>query len=196
MKMFLAVALILVINGVFAFPQASQKAANSPKFVVEEYWKFETHGGRLSPNGWKSASRFLVRVPPMPATRRITVVSDDYSVWDAWVKGNTATVNVGVARILEDVDEKLIFKPHSTRAIKEGVLFKLASTDKHWESGPDGRDNEVSGPIAWRINEPSVRIWLTVEATIRYVEGSSEQTGDASIKQNGERTISKLKTLH
>ncbi len=195
MKWSFLLVLLLNVNATVVLSQTHNDATTSPKALVEEYWKFETHGERVSPGGWKSAERFLLRVAPIPAARRITVVTDKYSVWDPWVNGKTARVNVGVARIWGDVNEDLTFTKHSTRAIKEGVLFKLSLVDKHWETSPDGRTTEIPGPMEWRIDEPSERVWLNVEAAIGYVQESSKQNNDASIKTNAERTVAKLKAM-
>jgi len=49
---------------VVAFGTAGQGPARqqeSPTEVVESFWKFETEGGRLTPEGWSKGGSFFVR---------------------------------------------------------------------------------------------------------------------------------------
>jgi hypothetical protein len=116
-------------------------------------------------------------------------------VWDPWVKGSTAQVNVGL-RILGGIDPQMLFTKHSTKAVKEGCLFKLVLTQKHWEVGPDGGMREVSGPIEWKIDGTSDKIWLTVDTAIRYVIQKRDKATDGTIKKNADQTLVKLQGLH
>src|SRR5438270_13832882 len=61
----------------------------SPKEVVEEFWKLETEGGRLTPEGWLNADIFFVRPEPLPRKKIIEVISAKYkySVDVRWIKG-------------------------------------------------------------------------------------------------------------
>jgi hypothetical protein len=55
---------------------------------------------------------------------------------------------------------------------------------------------EVSGPTEWRIDGTANKIWLTLDAAIRYVTQRRDKTTDAAIKKNADQTLAKLLRLH
>src|SRR5436190_1862095 len=80
---------------VIAAAQPSLASKKSPKTVVEEFWKMDTEGGRLTEAGWRAADAFFVRPVEPPEDKVILVIDKDFSVWDPTVKGTSARVIVG-----------------------------------------------------------------------------------------------------
>ncbi len=167
--------------------------------MVEEFWKLETDGGRLTPEGWNKANAFFVRSTTPPTKRIILVIDKDFSVWDPVVKGNTADVIVGVHGICEINSELRSSRWPPAATGKDGAFWKLVLTNKHWELGTDGNAaREVTGSAEWRIDSAGSggtgnEIWLTVGAAIRYVTQMRDKTTNPVVKQNADRTLSILK---
>lgn len=186
-------ALAFGINALGAQSTASQE--QSPKELVERYWRLETNGERLTTQGWNKLDVLRVRPSPPAQKKVIIVVSPDFSVWDPMFDGSKATVNVGL-RIFGEISPDMRFTKNSTTAIKEGRLFTLARTSKHWEVGPDGKSlHEVTGPSEWRIDELGGKIWLNVRTATTYVVDKRGKTNDPVVKKNADGTLAILKRL-
>src|SRR5260370_24359742 len=110
------------------------------------------------------------------------------------MKGNTAEVMVGGGSAGQ-IDSSVHYTPPDTRFAKEGVMYNLVPTDKHWEFEPDGRTlKEVTGPLEWRCKDtPGAAIYLTVESAIRYVKKVRDKSSDPTIKKNADKTLAILK---
>lgn len=188
--------LMLVVPGVCA--QSGTKEINSPKQVVEEFWKLETEGGRLTAKGWYKAGVFFVRPGPAPRKKTIAITSGKHkcSVDERWVRGNHAEI-ANQCFDLGRIDNSLRYTPPDSLAYKINLVYRLTLTDKHWEIGPDGvTETEVSGPLAWRIENPEPVLWLTVGAAARYVREQRDKTSDPAIKKNADQTLAALLKPH
>jgi hypothetical protein len=197
MKHALSVSLLLTVAALGVCRQSGTKETKSPKEVVEEFWKLETEGGRLTLEGWHKAGIFFVRPSPPPQKKVIAVISgkNKYSTDELWVKEGQAEVDSGCID-LGRIDDALRYTPPDPGYIKTAVRHHLVLTDRHWEFGPDGvTENEVRGPLAWRIENPEPLLWVTVDAAVRYVRETREKTADATLKKNADQTLSKLKRL-
>lgn len=192
-----ALSLCLVATLAEVYGQSPGPPTQSPKQVVDEYWKFETEGGRLTPEGWRKAQIFFVRSGPLPPEKNIGVVSERTK---AKCSTDERSVSESRATIVNDcfnlgrIDELLHYTAPDPRYEKTtGIVHNLLLTDKHWEVGPDGTtEKEVTGPLAWRIQNPEPFFWLTVSAAIRYVERAKTETKDPKIKSNAEQTLAAL----
>lgn len=199
MKLILLSALVFSFVAVAAPLQVPQGRPKAPRTVVTEFWKLETEGGRLTPEGWSKSNVFFVRSTAPPAKRKILVIDRDFSVWDPVIKGNAAEVIVGVHGICE-INSDLRFSrwPPSPTG-KDGAFWKLVLTDKHWEPGKDGRaPRKVPGAPEWRIDNAGSggsanETWLTAETAIRYVIQMHDRTTNPVVRQNADRTLSILK---
>jgi hypothetical protein len=197
MKHILAVSLFLMVAALGVRGQSGTNETKSPKEVVEEFWKLETKGGRLTPEGWSKARVFFLHPSSPPQKKTIAVISGKYkySVDERWIKGNQAEIWNGCID-LGRIDDALRYKPPDPRYDKAVVSYHLVLIDKHWEFGPDGvTEKEVSGPLAWRIENPEPVIWLTVDTAVRYVKEVREKTTDLTLKKNADQTLTKLKSL-
>jgi hypothetical protein len=180
-----------------AVPTASQPGQEqSPKAVVEEYWKLVAQGALLTPEGWNEAAKFFVFPSPLPRERVILVVHGDFAVWNPVVKGNSAEVMVGY-RSVGKIDPSLRFwPPNDKEAVKAGILHRLVLADRHWEIGPDGEPaKEVTGPRQWRMEKPPVVIWVTIDPAIRYLTKMRDRASDPIAKKNADKTILILKSI-
>ncbi len=197
MKRILIPILFLMGAGSGACAQSGTRETKSPKEVVEEFWKMETEGGRLTPDGWYKAGVFFVRPGPPPQKKLITVASGKYkcSVDERWIKGNQAEISNECFE-LGQIDDALRYTPPDSRYYKTAVLHHLVLTEKHWEIGPDGtKEREMNGPRVWRIENPEPILWITLDAAVRYVKEAREKSTDPVLKKNAEQTLTKLRTL-
>jgi hypothetical protein len=184
--------LMLPLLAIPARPQGAQTKERSPRTVMEEFWKLEIEGGRLTAEGWRRANTFFVRPMPVPASKEVIVIDRDFSVWDPIINGNNAQVMIGI-RSLGTIDSSLQYLPPNSDAVKEGVGYHLLLSDKHWEFGGDGTTlKEVTGVPEWRIDHTGTKIFLTVETARRYISEARDKTTDSLIKRNADRALAAL----
>jgi hypothetical protein len=197
MKHILMVSLFLTVAALGVCGQSGTKETKTAKEVVEEFWKLETEGGRLTPEGWYKAGIFFVRPSPPPQKKTIAVISGKYkhSVDERWVKGNQAEI-ANECFDLGRIDYALRYTAPDPRYYKTDVLHHLVLTDKHWELGPDGvTEKEVNGPLAWRIENSEPVLWITKDTAVRYVKEAREKTTDPTLKKNADQTLTTLRSL-
>ncbi|MCU1239851.1 MAG: hypothetical protein JWO71_577 [Candidatus Acidoferrum typicum] len=190
---------------ILSFAQVPTAPPRSPKDVVAEFWKMETDGGRLTPDGWYKASKFFVRSTPPPLNKVVHVIRsreadsvEETARAENWTEVSVTTNEVG------QLDSSLHFRPSLKRG-EHGVLllkgpvvrFALVLTDKHWELGSDGaRGKESTGPAQWLIDCTENASWVNLETAKRYVTSVRDKTIDPAVKRNAEATIATLKSLN
>jgi hypothetical protein len=95
---FWALGILVSVVASSSVSQQSVTTNKSPKALVEEFWKMETRGGRLTTEGWRSADRYFVRPIEPPNERVIGVVDNGFSIEDPYMRsGNTAVVTINVS---------------------------------------------------------------------------------------------------
>jgi hypothetical protein len=189
------VSLILVTQ-VLSLAQSSAGPTKSPKAVVEEFWKMDTEGGRLSDEGWRAADRFFVRPIERPKEKIICIFDYGFNVSFQRLRDDTAEVIVNTAGTVWNLDPKMRLSICSDQG-KDLWLNKLVLTSKHWELAPDHRTpREVSGPPEWRFEKESNYVYLTVETAIRYLSQVRDTTTDPVIKKNAEQSLATLRRHH
>jgi hypothetical protein len=187
-------AIIGLILSLVTVARSRNAHTESPKEVVERFWHFETEGGRLTPEGWKSAATFFVKLGPPPLKKKILVVYPDFAVSEATVEGDTASVIVNVLPQGE-VTSDLRLLP--SRSYKEGLFYHLTLTGTHWGSGPKGDEAaELHDSPQWRIEGSGAIIWLSPAAAVRYVAELKAKSTDPTIEKNADETLSQLAKLH
>ena len=161
----------------------------TPQEVVEEYTTLGNDGSLLTSAGWKRAQAFFLHhAPPLEPI----YVTGKYAAKLHWMKENKAEVDQEYVP-LGQIDSSLRFTPPPrTRYGKFSIAYKLTLSDKHWETGANGKESELTSPTAWRIENSQTR-WASLEAAIRYTERMSSTTKNKIIKQNAARTIARLK---
>src|SRR5690348_13735409 len=143
MRCLLAVVLSLGAATI-AWAQGAANPPKSPKAVVEEFFRFEANGGRVTNEGWQKGAAFFVHPIPQPRKMDISVIDKDYSVGDQPIETNGDKARIIVDVLPQgEIDSALRFTPSGFQ--KEGLVFNLILTKKHLELGPRGRMNEVSG---------------------------------------------------
>ena len=126
MKYTSILSLLLMVAELGVCSQSGMKETKSPREVVEEFWKLETDGGRLTPKGWYKAGIFFVRPSSPPQKKVITITSAKYkcSVDERWVKGNQAEISNECIE-LGQIDDALHYTPPDARYYKTDVLHHL-----------------------------------------------------------------------
>jgi hypothetical protein len=170
-------------------PQSSQRSIRPPQEVVEEYTKLGNDGSLLTSAGWDRAQAFFLHHSPPSGSIHVT---EKYGAKLHWMKENEAEVDQEYVPIGQ-IDSSLRFTPPPrTRYVKFSIAFKLTLGDKHWETGANGKEIELTSPAAWRIEKRQTR-WASLEAAIRYTERMGSKTNDDIIQQNAARTVARLK---
>jgi hypothetical protein len=189
-----------------AVPGQSAAPEQSPKVIVEQFWKMETSGGRLAADGWYKSSRFFVRMyPVMPAERVVHVIRDGTgdkvevtARTENWAEVSVSTILLG------SLDSALRFKP-LPKSGAYGVLFLQSTqvdfhvvlTSKQWRVNHDGgRGTEIGGPPRWLIDCDESEVWIDREIVMQYVTTMRDKTNDPTIKKNAEETLAKLMKVH
>ena len=183
-------------------PIAEQK---SPRAVVEEFWRAETDGGRITSEGWYKASRFFIRPslqPPANEVIHITANGHADSIEETARTQNWAEISV-TTNELGQLGSTLRFRPSPQRG-PNGVLllrgpvvaFHLVLADSHWELNQDGsRGQQLRTSPQWLIDCADRSLWINLDTAIRYVTEMQARTIDPAIKKNASVTISALKKL-
>ncbi|HTC92989.1 MAG TPA: hypothetical protein VK699_06005 [Terriglobales bacterium] len=116
------------------------------------------------------------------------VVNGSFAVDELSASGSTATVIVGVGRILGKIDSDMKFIPRSSDAIKQGILFTLI---RNQEIGADGKTLKDAGPAQWKIDTKANDnvVWLNLDTAIRYVTEIGNKTTVASTARNIKETL-------
>lgn len=191
MSRILMVALMSACFGISVFGQDTR--SQSPKAVVEDFWKFEIDGGRLTPDGWSRGNDFFVRPIPMSGVGKITVIDRNSSVWDPVMDGKKCRVTIGISS-LGRLGPKLQYFPPDSRFVKEGAEYRLVLTETHSQLGTDGKTSkEIAGPLRWRIEGPGSPIFITLDTAIRYLSEKGEHSPDPVIRKNAEKTLAALR---
>ena len=188
------ISLIIAVVSMTGSVNNTPFPTESPKEVIQKYWKFETAGGMLTPDGWDSAATFFVKLGRPPLTRRISVIAGNYAVSDAVINGDSAEVMVEILP-QGQVNSELKFTPSADQ--KEGLSFHLILTSKYSSPGASGEAPvERTGPPEWRIIGTGTTNWLDPGAAIRYVTDMKTKSADSTIKKNADRTLSVLARWH
>lgn len=192
---FLALALALPA-------QTPRVIGGDPRDVVESYWNMGVRGELLTRDGWERASGNFEGPAPFPQDASFDVFSDYYGFNLPHITSDAATVEVEFTNV-GHVDAALRYTP--PRQVPRGVLktaflFRLAVTPVYiLMYGPDGKtvvEKRPTGNSAWRIVEPGLKRWATVNTAIRRVLEMRSKTEDAATRKNADETLAKLLTLH
>jgi hypothetical protein len=183
----------------------SSLIAQTPKWngkptekVVVQYEKFVGTGALLTPEGWNRAEKLYVESVAFPPNGEISLMTIGGSLGEMSLNGDRAEVETKWTDYFGTIDSALRYKqPHTEVPVSMTVYqFRLVYTNKHRRIGKNGGTlKEVVGPWEWKIEQPGMSRWTTVDRALEYVTMMREKTEDPVIQRNAEKTISALKRL-
>lgn len=185
--------------------QVSMRPQESPKGVVEHFYKQETEGRWLGPERWDELQDLLTEVRPWSPPRAISVIRN-YKLGDAARdKGPGGLVDYQVEVDLFEwgsINSFLNFtRARGPRAknvavdepVERQTYESIVLTDRFLKRSPSG-DEEKIGARRWRITLFALPS-LGVEAALRWVAQMRDKSNDPVIRYNAERTITILRSL-
>jgi hypothetical protein len=197
------VILPLIAALIAAGAQTPIPQQSSPVKVVKEFWKVETTGGRMTPEGWSKGSAFFIRSGLPPGNETINVVRNGGAdkIEETARTATWAEVSISTD-ILGQIDSSLQFRSSPKQGtagvmlIKGPVLeFDLVLTDRQWKLKQDGaRGNESILPPQWLITCGGEDAWLDLDAAIAYVQERAKTT-DPVLQRNAAKTLRQLRRL-
>jgi hypothetical protein len=195
-------ALRSILAGTPALLQRTSAPPESPSQVFQRFYKLETAGKGLTPDGWHELADFFVETPKLK-WQKIHIV-DVVDVGEALIEGDTAEIGVR-ANSLGDLDSSLRLsgspscKPSPVSACygdTGGFGYTFLLSEKPW----DGTGKESTGPLAWRIYEfdpeKPEEPQITLDTAIRFVTQMRDKTNDPVVKKNADKTLATLAKLH
>jgi hypothetical protein len=186
----------MTVVGMLGIARLSTAQTKPPKAVVEEFWKMDTEGGRLTAEGWRAADSFFVRPIAPPKDKILCVISYPFAVSYSRIQGNRAEVIVDTAGTVWKINPNMRLGVCSDQD-KGFWLNKLVRTSKHWEFAPDHRTlREVGGPPEWRLEEETNYVYVTADIAIRYLMEVRDSTTNSVIKKNAEQSLATLRRHH
>lgn len=205
----LGAGLVFVAQCSSAQPGAGR--GGSAKEVVELFRRMDSHGERLTNEGWLKVAALFVRPgrpPREPVLRVVTgeivgqeVVAGNRA--EVWTEGTEWGTIDSLARF-----SRVIGHPASIRGVDapkepmEGPIrvrhqYKLVLTDHYWElSGVGVSPTEAYGSTAWRIESFDPERRVTMEAAIRYLKTLSHRSNDPAVRKNAGRSIAAISRLY
>jgi hypothetical protein len=199
MKRLHAILSVLFLGVVSVTTQAPKSQGKPTEQLVVHFEKLVANGAFLTPRGWKMAGELFARWGPFPRDNKIALMTVGGSLGETWVKDDQAQVETKWTDDLGTIDSALRFKPPNDeiRSDMTSFVFHLIYTNKHRDIGAKGETiREVSGPWEWKIDEPLIIRWATVDRAIEYVEQMGNKSDDPIIRTNAARTIAALKRLN
>jgi hypothetical protein len=189
-------ALFLTLSTVGA--QTPQSHGKPTEQVVIQYEKLVAKGAFLTPEGWKMAGKLYDRSDAFPRHGEIFLMSTGGSLGENWVHGDRAEVETKWTDYDGTIDSALRYKPPKFNfpVTMTAYTFHLVYTNKHRDIGRKGETiREVTGPWEWKIEEPLMKRWTTVNRAIEYVSLMRDKIDDPAIKKNADKTIAALKRM-
>lgn len=169
--------------------------------VAREFFGLETV---LAPDRWGKLGKFFAETPK-PQLNSINIIDEVYVTAEPEEgRRNLDAIEVGVStNSLGNLDSSMQLRYYPSERMMPGTpsacfgddrfYYILLKTDVHWEIAMDGSVKQLSGPYAWRIENPSFAPLLTLNTAIRYVTVSRDKTSDPTIRKNADRTLSILR---
>jgi hypothetical protein len=196
---------ILCLGLCGACTPARADARQSPKEVVEQFYKLETEGRWLGPERQDELQDFLMDIGPLSGSQ-ISVLRN-YEVRDA-------RKDVGAGGVVDYVVEVDLFEwgsigPYFTFTKARGqsgenpvpggpvetrTYESLVLRDTFIQRSTSSPDEEKKGKLGWRMSmfaSPTI----TVPTAIRWVTEMRDKSNDPAIRYNAEKTLATLKSL-
>jgi hypothetical protein len=200
MKLLHAIIPVLFLWVTTATAQTPLSHGKPTEKVVIQYEKLVADGAFLTPEGWKQAGKLYDRSGPFPRGGVISLMSTGGALGENWINDGRAEVETKWTDYLGTVDSALRYQPpkyeYSVRPTMTVYVFHLVYTNKHRDIGANGETiREVTGPWEWKMEDPPIARWATVDRTIVYVSLMRDKSNDPGIRKNADKTIAALKRL-
>ena len=197
-----AITLFLFMGLTTAQAQTPQTHGKPTEDVVIRYENLVAKGAFLTPEGWKLASKLYDYSGAFPARAEIFLMSVGGSLGENWSKDNRAEVETMWTDYYGSVDSALRYRPpkrpppFNVPVAMTAFVFRLVFTNEHKEIDANGESiREITGPWEWKIEQPRIARWATLDRAIEYVALMRDKTDDPIIKKNANKTITILKRL-
>lgn len=179
MRMFFAVGLLLFLST--PAPAQSSSSANSPRAVVQDFWRTEIGGGRLTEDGWNRAGMFFLHPTSRPVNQPVLVILSGNRVDEVDKDSTHSEVYVGCSE-LGQLSSNLKFTPSpgGTAPLEMVCKYDLVLTGAHPE---------------WKIANAPAGLRISVDTAIRYAAKMRDTSSDDAIKKNAGATITALRKL-
>lgn len=190
-----------------SIPCLAQQATSppaGPSKVIEEFWRIETGGGRLTPEGWYETSRFFIRSGLLPERKGINVIRngrndaiEETARTPTWAEVSVSTDALGHVDSLLRFTRSPVRGPGGVLILKGPILtFDLVFTEKQWKLGKDG-GMDLGSHVApqWLITCGGDTAWIDLDTAIAYVKESRAKTANPVIRSNADTTLKQLTDL-
>jgi hypothetical protein len=190
------VSSILLSIASLALAQSPKSNRKPTEKLVVEWERLVASGAFLTPDGWNAAGKLYKQANAFPATGEISLISTGGLVGEDWLRDGSAEVETKWDDYFGTIDSSLRYKAPPVPVVMWGGFFRLVYTNKHVETGKRGEViSEVTGPWDWKIEQPEMSRWSTVDKALEYVTMMREKTDNPVIRKNADETIVALKRL-
>jgi len=176
--------------------QPFSTAQESPSKVAQRFFDLES---KATPDLWSELAKFFVETPK-PQWNKVHIA--DVAGMGSDTNGDSTEVEVST-NSLGELDASLRLSNYPSMRMPLGganacsgddrFAFSLLLSDKQWEIGTDETVKELSGPLAWRIEDTSFEPLITLDTAIRYVRQVHDKTANRVVRTNAARTLTILK---
>lgn len=192
-----AVMPILLLGATPTIAQTPQSHHKATEQVVIQYEKLVANGAFLTPEGWKTAGTLFDRSNAFPRRGTISIMSTGGALGEIWLRDDRAEVETKWTDFFGTIDSRLRYKPPPIANVTMTTyVFHLIHTNKHRYVGASGETiREMTGPWTWKIEDPHIAQWTTLNGAIKYVSLMRDKSDDSFIRNNADKTIAALKRL-
>jgi hypothetical protein len=191
-KLILALAVCFVIGPHIVSAQDTAAQLQSPRDVVEQYWKLDANGAWLTPVGWEEFRQYSREWGQFQPLNYVSVLKN-YNVGSAQNFTNRYGPSCDVEVDYSEwgtIDQFLNFQPSNGQIVQTYETLYLSQED-HLIT-PD--EAEQGGPVRWRIIQGLIGK-ASVKTARQWVIESSERSNDPAIRYNAGRTLTILQAL-
>jgi hypothetical protein len=207
----LLVAPSIVLVAFYSWARSNTGQEGSPKEVVGLFRKMDSHGQRLTKEGWLNAAALFVRPDQPTGVRSFWVVTDELvseqkvtgdraEVWTEFTEWGTVDPAARFSRVIGypapvegiDAPREPIQGPIRTRH-----QYKVVLTNHYWELTREGASlREMTGNAAWRIESIDPGPLVEMDFALRYLTKLRNNSTDPAIRKNAEMSIEAVKRLY
>lgn len=201
LRTLLRVLLLIAFGCGAASRAANDQLPSSPEAVVrqertggllsfvQDYWQYETEGGRLTNEGWRAADIFFAHPIPPPRERTIYIIGyygvggGDLPVIKNMEKPSAdrraiSQVQVSTGNAIGKLDSTLRFLPSTS--LGWNMTCDLVLTNKH---------------PAWKFRDEGSPVFIGVPTAILYVTLMRDKATNPVVRKNADATLTALEKI-